>query len=329
MCFEIVRDGQSTPIACLAADLGRARRGQPLRWANELPGVAACPANGSRRIAASACPAGRAFRIHGLRVALRATTRAALARLCAHLPPGARPIPMRAVDRLYSLAAPRWRGFRTVYADTGRIARGRRGRPTLDAFASHLQLYVADEAPRDVFVHAGVVGWQGRALVLPGKSGAGKTTLVAELIRAGATYYSDEYAVLDARGLVRPYARPLAVRMDGHRQRPRAPEWYGARSGTRPLPIGLVVVSRYRAGARGRLRRVSPGAGALLLMANTVSARRDPARALTALQAVVARAPVLHGVRGEARHAARALLKRLEALSRAARLRRVRPALQT
>ena len=87
-------------------------------------------------------------------------------------------------------------------------------------------------------MHAGVVGWKGWALVLPGKSGAGKTTLVAELIRAGATYYSDEYAVLDERGRVHPYARPLAVRVDGWRQRRRTPEWFGARRGTRRCPSG-------------------------------------------------------------------------------------------
>ena len=94
-------------------------------------------------------------------------------------------------------------------------------RPTRSSRIS--SYYVAEEARRGVFVHAGVVGWKGRALVLPGKSGAGKTTLVAELIRAGATYYSDEYAVLDERGRVHPYARPLAVRVDGRRQRRRYP----------------------------------------------------------------------------------------------------------
>jgi hypothetical protein len=122
--------------------------------------------------------------------------------------------------------------------------------------------------------------------------------------------------VLDDRGRVHPYTRRLAVRVDGGRQRRRTPEAFGARKGTRPLPVGLVVVTRYRSGAQGRLRQMSAGAGALLLMANTVSARREPARALTALQAVVMRAPVLSGVRGEARAAARALLQRLEAVTR-------------
>jgi hypothetical protein len=31
---------------------------------------------------------------------------------------------------------------------------------------------------------------------------------VAELVRAGATYYSDEFAVLDSRGRVHPFPRP-------------------------------------------------------------------------------------------------------------------------
>jgi hypothetical protein len=266
--------------------------------------------------ASTGCPAGLVFRIHGLRIAVRANTRAALVGLCDHLPPGARPAPPGRVDRVYSLIAPRWRGFRTLYADAQRIGRARSARAALDTFESHVQLYVADEARRVVFVHAGVVGWKGRALVLPGRSRAGKTTLVAALIRAGATYYSDEYAVLDEGGRVHPYARRLSVRIGGGRQRRRPPEWFGARSGGRPLPVGLVVGGCYRPGGRGRLRRLSAGAGALLLMANTVSARREPARALTALQAVVMRAPVLAGVRGEARAAARALLRRLEAVTR-------------
>jgi hypothetical protein len=196
------------------------------------------------------------------------------------------------------------------------IARSRRSRALLDRFESDLQLHVAERAPRHVFVHAGVVGWRGRAILLPGRSGAGKTMLVAELIRAGATYYSDEYAILDGRGRVRPFARPLAVRAEGSVRRRRPPGAFGARTGTRALPVALVVVSRYRPGARWRLRRLSPGEGALALMAHTVPARRDPARVLAALQAVAVRAPVFRGVRGEAREAARALLVRLDALTR-------------
>jgi hypothetical protein len=299
------RGGTPVALACLARDLGRARLGAPLRWAADAGG----PAGAGR------CPASLVVRIHGLRVALRATTREALAALCARLPPGWRPTRARTVDRVYSLVAPRRRGFRTLYVDTDRIGRGRRGRAILDSFEASLQIYVAEQARRGVFVHAGVVAWKGRALVLPGRSGAGKTTLVAELLRAGARYYSDEYAVLDDGGRVHPYARPLSIRTDGLRRRRCVPEALGARGGRRALPVGLVVASRYRPGGGWRLRRLSAGEGALALMANTVSARREPARALAA---VVVRAPVLRGLRGEARPAARALLARLEALTRGA-----------
>ena len=35
------------------------------------------------------------------------------------------------------------------------------------------------------------------------------------MVRAGATYYSDEYAVIDDTGLVHPFARPLGIREEG------------------------------------------------------------------------------------------------------------------
>ena len=61
-----------------------------------------------------------------------------------------------------------------------------------------------------------------RALLIPGATFTGKTTLVQALVQAGATYYSDEYAVLDDAGLVHPYPRPLSIRStDGSAVRER------------------------------------------------------------------------------------------------------------
>jgi hypothetical protein len=136
---------------------------------------------------------------------------------------------------------------------------------------------------------------------VPGPSLSGKTTLVAELVRAGASYYSDEYAVLDARGRLHPYAATLSIR----RRYPEPPhlcpvEALGGRRGTEPLPVALVVVTEYRSGAVWAPRLLSAGHGALALLANTVSARRRPAAALTALREVVVHGTVLEGERGEA-----------------------------
>ena len=137
---------------------------------------------------------------------------------------------------------------------------------------------------------------------MPGRSLSGKTTLVAELLRAGASFYSDEYAVLDLQGRVHPYPRALAIREVGSsKQTRRTPEALGAIVGARPLPVGLVVVSNYKVGAKWRPRSLSPGQGALALLDNTVSIRREPEKALHALTRAVSGAPILTGVRGEAK----------------------------
>lgn len=109
------------------------------------------------------------------------------------------------------------RGFRCVV--DGRLCLEHPDRePVLAQLAHELMLHVAERAPELVFLHAGVVGIGGRALVLPGPSFAGKTTLVAALVRAGAVYLSDEYAVLDSLGRVHPYARQLQMRLPGQAQ---------------------------------------------------------------------------------------------------------------
>ena len=87
------------------------------------------------------------------------------------------------------------------------------------ALAAHAEPLVAERAPNHLFVHAGVVGWEGRAIVMPGASFAGKTTLVQAWLEAGATYYSDEFAVLDRAGRVHPFARPLTIRDGNDRRR--------------------------------------------------------------------------------------------------------------
>lgn len=64
----------------------------------------------------------------------------------------------------------------------------------------------------DVHVHAAVTSLEGRAIVLPGASGAGKTTLAAALTLGGWSYLSDEVAAIGLDGaVVRPYPRPLAL----------------------------------------------------------------------------------------------------------------------
>jgi hypothetical protein len=262
--------------------------------------------------------AGLTFRSFGVRFGVRSDDRRALERIEQYLPPGTRAAPRGVVERLYSLklgegAARRGlRRFKLLYANHSLLARTDDAEELFERFESDLQLAVAEGARARVFVHAGVVGWRGRAILVPGRSFTGKTTLTAELVRAGATYYSDEFAVLDAEGRVHPYLKPLSVREGGtHRQRKVGVEEFGGSSATKPLPVGLVVVSEFRDGARGwRPRALTLGQGSLALLSNTVPARRRPAEVLETLERVVRGATVLRGARGEAAETAKKILER-------------------
>ena len=269
---------------------------------------------------------GRSFVSYGLRIGVRASAPGVVAQHVEPLLPPHRPSEVTRVDRIYSVVVgdrtddtergkgPRRRRIRRmnlVYADATRIARERSLGAALQAVERDAKMYVAEMGRRRVFVHAGAVAWDGRAILLPGRSHAGKSSLVAALVRAGATYYSDEYAVLDDKGRVHPYATPLALRLDGGPTQTRvAVAELGGREGRRPLPVGLVVVTEYREGARFRPRPLTPGRGLLALLQNAVAARRKPEAVLPTLRAALTGA-ALKGVRGEASGAARAILERL------------------
>ena len=169
----------------------------------------------------------------------------------------------------------------------------------LETLARDARMHVAATAPELVFVHAGVVGWHGSAIVIPGASWSGKTTLVAALLRAGATYLSDEYAVLDPCGRVVPYPQPLAIREPFRRIRVQAAD-LGATVGVDPLPVGRVLLCSYRDGAQWAPTRLSPGRAVLALVPHTVSFRRQPEAALRVLRLVASDAAVLEGARGDA-----------------------------
>jgi len=251
---------------------------------------------------------------HGVRLGIRATTPAVLDDIERRLPPGWVPRASSRVDCLYSIvvgddvARRGVRRFHLLYADAARLARTNEMGEILESFEADVEWSVAAQAPKLIFVHAGVVGWQGRAILLPGRSGSGKTRLVEALVRAGATYYSDEYAILDARGRVHPFARPLNRRTgEGGLQRV-APAQLGGRPGTTPLEPGMIVATRYERGGRWRPRRLSRGRAMMELLAHTLPARARPAESMAAIGRVTRTALALKGPRGEARDLARVLL---------------------
>jgi hypothetical protein len=251
--------------------------------------------------------AARSILAYGVRVGIRTNKPELLDRLTDYLPPLWKPSSATVVDRLFSLKA--GKGSLELFYDSERAIKSRSLKTVLQVFETNLKMYVAEMARRRVFVHAGVVGWKGKAVVIPGRSFSGKTTLVAELVRAGATYYSDEYAALDMQGRVHPYPQPLALRSpDSPEQKKRPVEEIGGKTGTRPLPVGLVLVSRYKPGARWRPTQLTAGQAVLELLANTVPARSKPEVVMPTLQKAVSDAVLLKGHRGEAEETARLIL---------------------
>jgi hypothetical protein len=175
----------------------------------------------------------------------------------------------------------------------------------VDRLVGGVERWIAAEAPDAVFIDAGVVGWRGRALVLPGRRLVGRTTLVANLVRAGAAYLSDVFAVLDARGRVHAYPRPMPVTPPtwGERQQLAT----GPPPGAAPLPVGMVARLAYHPGG-ARTERLTRGQATLALIdaAATRPERRQEVAA--AASAAVLDAVALAGTRGEAADAARRLL---------------------
>ena len=257
--------------------------------------------------------AGIAFVSHGLRIGIRVSDAAILDRLPGLVPWGARLSTSPFVEMLYSVvvggAGPRrgMRRYHVVYSGGTRMVRTHDLDEALELLSEGVKRYVSVWAPRRIFVRAGVVAWRGRAILIPGGSHSGKSRLVRALVEAGAEYYSDAFAVLDSRGRVHPFPLPLEVLGPGSR-RARAVGDLGGRTGRRPLPVALVVVTRYVPGGRFEPRVLSRGRAVLELLSHTVPARRSPDRALEALSRVVAEAPVVKGPRGEADRAVSEIL---------------------
>jgi hypothetical protein len=166
---------------------------------------------------------------------------------------------------------------------------------------SWAQLTVATLAKGLVFVHAGVVGWRNRAIVIPGRSLSGKSTLVLALVEAGADYYSDEYAVFDSEGRVHPYWRLPKLRVaSGHKVASRL--LGGVLSGPppSPIPLGWVLLSRYEAESSWQPRGLTCGQTLLGLLSNTVPLRIRPEQSVKVLATAITNAQGFEGPRGEA-----------------------------
>jgi hypothetical protein len=263
------------------------------------------------------------FECHGTIVDMRVDEHAVLNLVRERLPPGARLLQTAQPDVSYEVRPARdERASDRSYAVAVRCAEDRewlelaRAPDAVTAAllaADDAEFQVAVHAPSKLFVHAAAVAWHGRVIVVPGRTCTGKSTLAAALVRAGATYYSDEFTVIDEAGLVHAFARPLQLRShDGRRGRRVTARSIGGVEGVEPLPLGLVVSAPFCAGAHWSARTMSSGETALALLDNAVVARIRPAHAMQRIaRALEWGVCGLQGVRGEADDAAPLLLDRV------------------
>ena len=177
----------------------------------------------------------------------------------------------------------------------------------LKFFDAVLRATVGEYAPDLVFLHAGVVGWKGKAIVMPADSFQGKSTITAELVRRGASYYSDDFGIIDPNGQVHAFPRTISLR-DGGRLVDLTPESLGASRNEPPIPVGLVLFTEYKPKAKWRPRISTAGQGALEMIPYALSFRQNPEFCLRVLNLVAASAIIASSPRGTAEEFAELIL---------------------
>jgi hypothetical protein len=255
-----------------------------------------------------------AFEAYGVRLAVDASEENELERIRQFLPPGWQPCPPEEVECRFSLTRNRVGTYTILRNGKELLGTGNLGLDlALELFDSQLRIYLGRVAPDAIFIHAGAVSHRGVGMVLPGMSFAGKTTLVAALVKAGAVYFSDEYAVIDREGFVTPYPKALSIRKNGGwTQTEHSVESQGGVAGTERVPLGMIVITKYVDGADWSPKVLSRGAGAMALLANAVPARERSREVMDVVSRAAERAVVIESDRNEANAIAPLLLQELE-----------------
>ena len=122
-----------------------------------------------------------------------------------------------------------------------------------------------DATSDPVLVHASAAVFDGTAIVLPGPMGAGKSTLVASLVRQGLGYLTDEVVAFDpSTGTIRPYPKYLSLGREFAQLLAAAPpETVRAFVGDQTLvPPDALRSGAVRAGRPAPARRRLPGTSA-------------------------------------------------------------------
>ncbi|HSG16020.1 MAG TPA: hypothetical protein VLE70_06820 [Anaerolineae bacterium] len=153
---------------------------------------------------------------------------------------------------------------------------------------------LAYESRDGLLLHAAAVQLAGIGLVLPGKTGAGKSTLSAWLLSQGGRYLTDEMVFVPTNGdAFSGFARPLTIKPTARHLMPALlsgpvddsdilrgepvdmvqPESFGAKLHVGDSPLDLIVFPTYRPDHDLELNRLTKAAAAYELMRCLANAR--------------------------------------------------------
>jgi len=167
----------------------------------------------------------------------------------------------------------------------------------------HLFWHVNSEAIRltgdFLLIHAGAVRTPGgQGIVLPGPSGAGKTTLVAALVRGGFAYLSEEAAAIDpVERKLYPYPRAFTMKREltelfpDIQIPPARTGWVNGQIHLRaedlradslgsPCDVGFIIAPRYLEGAPTEVTPMTPAEAVVELGRNALNLSVYGSRAL-------------------------------------------------
>jgi hypothetical protein len=171
----------------------------------------------------------------------------------------------------------------------------------------------------------GAVSRQGRAVLLPGRPGAGKSTTTTALLLRGFGYLSDEAAPVQGDLRIRPYPKPVVVGrgswssvLAARRGRipfagPELDAWWldpcrlGSDIARDPLPVGAVVAPQYRAGAILSIEELSRAEATALMASNTFNLHEHGIDGISRVADAITDVPLLRATFGDVEEVCRLL----------------------
>ena len=202
---------------------------------------------------------------------------------------------------------PRFKNRYALYFDGQPIIRTPFETLALAFLLWHLNVAVVATSDRYLLVHAAAAAYDGSAILLPAPKESGKSTLVAQLVRRGCGYLTDEATAIDPVTLaVDPYPKPLSVEpgswdvladlrpdLDDRFLPFIRDQWHVAAESIRPdaiaesCPPRLIVSPHFEAGASTSLEEISRAQAVLVLAENAFNFESHKVKGLHTLAEVV------------------------------------------